>query len=162
LRAPTGRSSKSKLGSRTCVVSSRASLPPRPSPLALGLPPLAGGEGRSAVAGARWAWYVCGWEKPPKRRPIMRRRDFVSLVGGAAAGWAVEAKAQQRRPLPVIGILSSTVASTYTPRITAFLQGLKEAGFVEGLNVTIMPRWADDQYDRSRTWRPNCFEPAWL
>jgi putative ABC transport system substrate-binding protein len=76
----------------------------------------------------------------------MKRREFIGLVGGAAA-WPLAARAQQRM-LPVIGVLSSTTAAVFASRHAAFMQGLKETGFVEGQNVAIEWRWADDQYDR--------------
>ena len=79
----------------------------------------------------------------------MRRRDFVTLVGGTAA-WPLVARAQQPA-MPVIGFVRSTSLSDSTQLVTAFRQGLKELGFVEGENVAIEYRWAEDQYDRLRT-----------
>jgi len=77
----------------------------------------------------------------------MRRREFISLLGGAAVAWPVAARAQQP-VLPVIGFLSSTSSKGYTPYLAAFREGLREGGFVEGQNVTIEYRWADDHYER--------------
>jgi len=73
----------------------------------------------------------------------MRRREFIAGLGSAAA-WPVVARAQQ--PTPVVGTLGTTPAESY--RVAAFMQGLKEAGFIEGQNVRIEQRWANNQYDR--------------
>jgi putative ABC transport system substrate-binding protein len=78
---------------------------------------------------------------------MIRRRDFLTLVGGATAGWPITVRAQQPT-LPVIGYLSSTSSSPYAPFVTAFQQGLKETGFVADQNVTIEYRWAEGQFDR--------------
>jgi putative tryptophan/tyrosine transport system substrate-binding protein len=77
----------------------------------------------------------------------LHRRDFITLLGGAAAAWPLAARAQQRT-MPVIGILGSTMAKAYAFQMAAFMQGLKEAGFVPGQNVVLEERWVDDQYDR--------------
>src|SRR6516225_7044439 len=77
----------------------------------------------------------------------MRRRDFISLVGGAAAAWPLAARAQ-RAALPVVGFLYSGTAAERVNDVGAFIRGLKEAGFVEGQNVAIEYRRADGQYDR--------------
>jgi ABC-type uncharacterized transport system substrate-binding protein len=81
--------------------------------------------------------------------PGMRRREFVSLFGGAAAGWPLAVQAQQP-PMPVIGFLSTTSAAPFAHLITAFRQGLLAAGYVDGRNVVIEYRWAEGQYDRVR------------
>src|SRR5262245_50433992 len=76
----------------------------------------------------------------------MRRREFIALVGGAAA-WPLAARAQQSG-MPVIGFLHVGSPQQYAPMVAAFLQGLTEAGFVEARNVAIEYRWAENQVDR--------------
>src|SRR5262245_44416328 len=77
---------------------------------------------------------------------MIRRRDFITLLGGAAA-WPLAARAQQT-PMPVLGLLSGSSPVGRTHLLTAFLRGVRESGYVEGENVTIEYRWAQDQFDR--------------
>jgi putative tryptophan/tyrosine transport system substrate-binding protein len=77
----------------------------------------------------------------------MRRREFVTLLGGATAGWPLVARAQQSA-VPLIGFLKNTAAEASTLQVDAFRRGLNEMGYDEGRNVSIEYHYADNRYDR--------------
>src|SRR5262245_36080824 len=103
------------------------------------------------MSGKRLEFWTAPLRTPlarPRRRGdrMMRRRSFITLLGGAAV-WPVAAWAQQT-PIPVVGFLDNRSAESIADRLRSFRQGLKETGYVEGENVTVEYRWAEHQVDR--------------
>jgi len=96
---------------------------------------------------------LSGYDKPVlSRGAAMKRRDFITLVGGAAAGWPFVANAQQSDRMPRIGILMNRPADNPEgqARLTAFLQALQQLGWTDGRNVQINTRWGEDDVDLER------------
>jgi ABC-type uncharacterized transport system substrate-binding protein len=78
----------------------------------------------------------------------MKRREFITLLGGAAAAWPLAARAQQPGAKPIIGYLGATSPSAESRRIAAFMQRLRELGWIDGRNVTIEHRWGQGRSER--------------
>jgi len=77
----------------------------------------------------------------------MQRRDFIKVVAGSAVTWPFVARAQQPAT-PVVGFINAAAAQSYKQQVAAFLKGLEESGYIDGKNVTIEYRWADERHDR--------------
>jgi putative ABC transport system substrate-binding protein len=80
----------------------------------------------------------------------VKRREFITLLGGAAAAWPLAARAQQADKLPTVGFMGSTTLSTLGPRVAAFVQRLRELGWIENRTVAIEYRWAEGRSERYR------------
>src|SRR5262245_66217826 len=78
----------------------------------------------------------------------MRRREFITLLGGAAAAWPVAARAQQAGKLPTIGFLGGATPSVWSAWVTPFVRRLRELGWVEGQTINIEYRWAEGRIER--------------
>jgi putative tryptophan/tyrosine transport system substrate-binding protein len=80
----------------------------------------------------------------------MKRRDFVALLGGAAAYWPLATRAQ-KQAMPVIGYVSAGTPDIFASRVRAFREGLSEEGYVEGRNITVDYRWTGFKYEELKT-----------
>jgi putative ABC transport system substrate-binding protein len=80
---------------------------------------------------------------------VRNRRDFITLLGGAAAAWPFAARAQQAGKLPTIGFLGAATPSADTLWTAAFAHRLRELGWIEGRTIAIESRWAENRSDRS-------------
>src|SRR5262249_19420270 len=79
----------------------------------------------------------------------MRRREFITLLGGAAVAWPLAARAQQQAKLPTIGLWGPSTLSAASQRVARFVQRLRELGWIEGRTVTIEYRWAEGRNERA-------------
>src|SRR5271166_3422775 len=77
----------------------------------------------------------------------LKRREFIRLLGGTVAAWPLSARTQQPA-IPVVGFLNPQSPESYVEPMRAFRQGLKDTGYIEGENIAIEYRWADNRYDQ--------------
>jgi hypothetical protein len=101
----------------------------------------AGAPADRSIASSVYCNSTCGGPN------AIERREFIGLLGGTAAAWPLGLAGQQQ-VIPVVGFLNIASAEAWAPFIAAFRQGLSEAGYFEGRNISIEYRWADEQYDR--------------
>jgi hypothetical protein len=85
----------------------------------------------------------------------MKRREFITLLGAAAAAWPLAARAQQAGKLPTIGFLGAATALNWSPWLAAFVQRLRELGWIEGRTIAIEIRWAEGRSERYTESRPS-------
>ena len=79
---------------------------------------------------------------------MSNRREFITLLGGAAAAWPLEVRAAQQPTIPIVGYLHSDSPQTVVGLLAAFREGLSETGYIEGQNVAIEYRWAENDLSR--------------
>jgi putative ABC transport system substrate-binding protein len=90
----------------------------------------------------------------------MKRREFMTLLGGAAAAWPLAARAQQGGKLPTIGLLGVTTSLVESQRVAAFVQRLRELGWIEGRTVAIEYRWGEGRTERFAELQASSHKPA--
>ncbi len=79
----------------------------------------------------------------------LKRREFITLLGGAAAAWPLAARAQQRARLPTVGVLGGATPATWSTWLSAFIRRLAELGWIEGHTIAIEYRWAEGNSTRA-------------
>ena len=102
-----------------------------------------------AVCGKAARTVLCGGRDENRVPTATRRREFITLIGGAAVAWPLAARAQQAGKLPTIGFSGGGTPLTESQRVAAFVQRLRELGWTEGRNVAIEYRWLEGRNERS-------------